>query len=168
MKRFWIKTVNLILIIGMILGYNQLVLYRQKSEEVNSLQAKLTDANTMLKNAENKVNTSQDESQNEMAQNNKTTANYTEQYKDGTYKGQAKGFGGMVAVEVTISRGQIENVNIISADKEDKAYFEMATGVIDEIIESQSADVDAVSGATFSSNGIINAVKQGLEKAEAK
>ena len=42
----------------------------------------------------------------------------------------------------------------------------MAKGVIEEMMESQSADVDAISGATFSSNGIINAVKQALEKAE--
>ena len=163
MKRFWIKTVNLILIIGMIFGYNQIVLYRQKAEEVNSLQAKLTDANTMLKNTETKIKAETYE-----AENDKTTENQTDKYKDGIYKGQAKGFGGMVVVEITINQGQIEKVNIISADKEDKAYFDMATGVVDEIIENQSADVDAVSGATFSSNGIINAVKQGLEKAEAK
>lgn len=163
MKRFWIKTVNLILIIGMIFGYNQIVLYRQKAEEVNSLQAKLTDANTMLKNTENKIKAETYE-----AENDKTTENQTDKYKDGIYKGQAKGFGGMVVVEITINQGQIEKVNIISADKEDKAYFDMATGVVDEIIENQSADVDAVSGATFSSNGIINAVKQGLEKAEVK
>lgn len=164
MKRFWIKTVNLILIIGMIFGYNQIVLYRQKAEEVNSLQAKLTDANTMLKNTENKIKAETDE-----AENDKTTENQTDKYKDGIYKGQAKGFGGMVVVEITINQGQIEKVNIISADKmKTKLIFDMATGVVDEIIENQSADVDAVSGATFSSNGIINAVKQGLEKAEAK
>lgn len=64
--------------------------------------------------------------------------------------------------------GKIDSINIVSADKEDKAYFDMAKGVIEEMMENQSADVDAISGATFSSNGIINAVKQALEKAESR
>ena len=81
MKRFWIKTVNLILIIGMIFGYNQIVLYRQKAEEVNRLQAKLTDANTMLKNTENKIKAGTYETEND-----KTTENHTGKYKDGIYK----------------------------------------------------------------------------------
>ena len=55
MKKFWVRTVNLILIVGIIVGYNQIILYRQKTEEVNSLKAELTDSKTMLKNAENKL-----------------------------------------------------------------------------------------------------------------
>ena len=35
MKKFWVRTVNLILIVGIIVGYNQIILYRQKTEEVN-------------------------------------------------------------------------------------------------------------------------------------
>ena len=162
MKKFWIKTVNIILIIGIIFGYNQIVLYRQKTEEVNSLQAKLKDASTMVKNVENKANAEQslDNSTEENSDNNV--------YKDGTYTGQAKGFGGQVIVDVAIADGKIDSINIVSADKEDKAYFDMAKAVIEEMMENQSADVDAISGATFSSNGIINAVKQALEKAESR
>jgi uncharacterized protein with FMN-binding domain len=162
MKKFWIKTVNIILIIGIIFGYNQIVLYRQKTEEVNSLQAKLKDASTMVKNVENKANAEQplDNSTEDNSDNNG--------YKDGTYTGQAKGFGGQVIVDVAIAGGKIDSINIVSADKEDKAYFDMAKGVIEEMMENQSADVDAISGATFSSNGIINAVKQALEKAELR
>lgn len=162
MKKFWIKTVNIILIIGIIFGYNQIVLYREKTEEVNSLQAKLKDASTMVKNVENKANAEQslDNSTEENSDNNG--------YKDGTYTGHAKGFGGQVIVDVAIAGSKIDSINIVSADKEDKAYFDMAKGVIEEMMENQSADVDAISGATFSSNGIINAVKQALEKAESR
>lgn len=100
MKKFWIKTVNIILIIGIIFGYNQIVLYRQKTEEVNSLQAKLKDASTMVKNVENKANAEQslDNSTEENSDNNG--------YKDGTYTGQAKGFGGQVIVDVAIAGWQ--------------------------------------------------------------
>lgn len=54
---------------------------------------------------------------------------------------------------------------MVSAEKEDAAYFEAAQGVIDEILEMQSTDVDVVSGATFSSNGILGAVEDALGKA---
>jgi len=57
---------------------------------------------------------------------------------------------------------------VVSADKEDKAYFDMEKKVINKIKEKQSNHVDTVSGATFSSTGIIKAVGQALEKAEAK
>lgn len=159
MKRFWIKTVNMILIIGMLLGYNQIVLYRQKTEEANSLKAQLKDANTMVKNAENKINAS-----GQSGDQKESPSIDNSGYKNGTYRGQAKGFGGQVVVDVEIIDGNISKVNIVSANKEDKAYLDMSKGVIDEIEGSRSTEVDVISGATFSSNGIINAVKDALEK----
>ena len=86
-------------------------------------------------------------------------------YADGIYTGEAKGFGGPVKMEVTIADGQITDCTVVSAEKEDAAYFEAAQGVIDEILEMQSTDVDVVSGATFSSNGILGAVEDALGKA---
>ena len=53
-----------------------------------------------------------------------------------------------------------------SASGEDSAYLSQAEGVINSIISAQSTDVDTVSGATFSSTGIINAVNDALGKAE--
>lgn len=189
MKKFWIRTVNLILIVGLLLGYNQVTLYRQKAEEVNSLKTQLTDSKNMLKNAENKMvsmeksnensgdgkagnkavnaadntgidngNLDDNESAGDLAQ--------TSQYKDGKYQGQANGYGGAISVEVTVAQGEISQIQILLADKEDKAYFDMATKIVDSIKENQSTDVDTVSGATFSSTGILNAVKQALEKAK--
>ena len=86
-------------------------------------------------------------------------------YKDGTYQGEAEGFGGTVAVEVKIEKGKITAVEIVSAQKEDGAYLSMAKDIIPKIIEAQSADVDTISGATFSSTGIKNASQEALEKA---
>ena len=50
--------------------------------------------------------------------------------------------------------------------KEDTAYLDAASAVIDSILEQQSTDVDTVSGATFSSNGILHAAEDALRKAE--
>ena len=70
-------------------------------------------------------------------------------------------------MEVTIADGKIADVEILSADKEDSAYLTMAIDIIPEIIDAQSADVDTISGATFSSTGIKNATAQALEKGGA-
>lgn len=80
---------------------------------------------------------------------------------DGVYKGSATGYRGSVTVAVTILDKKIVSIDILSAS-DDEAFFNRAKGVIDRIIASQSLDVDAVSGATYSSNGIIGAVKNAL------
>lgn len=80
---------------------------------------------------------------------------------DGVYKGSATGFSGPVTVAVTIMDKKIISIDILSST-DDEAFFNRAKGVIDRIIASQSFDVDVVSGATYSSNGIIGAVKNAL------
>ena len=59
----------------------------------------------------------------------------------------------------------ITDISIVSAEKEDGAYLSMAEDIIPTIIDAQSADVDTISGATFSSTGIKNAVAQALKEA---
>lgn len=66
---------------------------------------------------------------------------------------------------VTVENGTISEIEITSADGEDKAYLSMAEDIIPKIIEAQSAEVDTISGATFSSTGIKNAAEQALEQA---
>ena len=86
-------------------------------------------------------------------------------YKDGTYQGSGTGFGGTITVEVTISGGKIASISILSAAGETASYFASAQGVISRILSGQTPNVDAVSGATYSSNGIIQAVQNALAKA---
>ena len=86
-------------------------------------------------------------------------------YQDGTYTGSAQGFGGPVSVSVTIEDGKITSIVITSASGETPEYFSRARAVIDRIINHQSTNVDVVSGATYSSNGIIGAVRNALAKA---
>ena len=86
-------------------------------------------------------------------------------YKDGTYQGSGTGFGGTITVQVTVSGGKITAVDILSASGETGSYFASSQGVVSKVLSSQSPNVDAVSGATYSSNGIIQAVQNALSQA---
>lgn len=89
-------------------------------------------------------------------------------YKDGTYQGSGTGFGGTVTVQVTVSGGKITAIDIVDASGETPSYFSSAKGVIGKMLAGQTPNVDAVSGATYSSNGIIQAVQNALSKAGGK
>ena len=100
MREFWMRLMSVVVIVGLILGYNSVLEARAKDEEIAKLNAK------------------------------------------------------------------IENVESLE-DQESKngSYLTMAKDIIPKILDAQSAEVDTISGATFSSTGIKNATKQALEKA---
>ena len=81
--------------------------------------------------------------------------------EDGIYEGTGTGYNGDIVVAVEIKDGSIVSIDILSSS-DDEAFFNRALSVIDKIIETQQLDVDTVSGATYSSRGIINAVKNAL------
>ena len=85
-------------------------------------------------------------------------------WKDGTYYGSGTGFNGEVKVKVVIADGQISDISVISHN-DDSSFMGQAEGLISDIISTQSTNVDAVSGATYSSRGIINAVRAALKQA---
>lgn len=146
MHAFWIKTCNLLVLAALIFGYNAVLHSRSQEETITKLQNELT----------------QQETEDSAA----SDAEAASPYADGTYTGKAQGYGGTVSVAVTIQDGTITDVAIVSAKQEDTAYFDAAKDVIDEILEAQTTAVDTVSGATFSSNGILHAVADALGKAE--
>lgn len=88
-------------------------------------------------------------------------------FKDGTYIGVGEGYKGDIKVSVVIKNGKIYKINILSTE-DDEQYFSKARKLTSSIITKQTADVDTVSGATFSSNGIIEAVSNALQKAYVK
>lgn len=141
MREFWMRLVSVLVIVGMILGYNSVLDAREKDEKIAKLNAQI----------ESTDNTDDQEAKGS--------------YQDGTYTGEADGFGGTVEVEVKVKKQKITEVNVISAEKEDGSYLAMAKDIIPEILDAQSVEVDTISGATFSSTGIKNATKQALEKA---
>ena len=85
-------------------------------------------------------------------------------YLDGIYTAEAIGFEGRITVQVTVAEDQITDITILSAEDEEE-YLSQAKQVIPTILEGQNPNVDAVSGATYSSTGILNAVKLALAKA---
>jgi uncharacterized protein with FMN-binding domain/cell division protein FtsL len=86
-------------------------------------------------------------------------------YKDGTFTGTGVGMNGNITVSVTIKDDVITDVSIVSAS-DDEPYFSDAKSVINTIISRNSANVDTVSGATWSSGGIIDAVAAALKSAK--
>ncbi len=87
-------------------------------------------------------------------------------YRDGVYTATAEGFGGPITVQVTITGDTITDITVVSHDGETTSYFSKARRVISTILETGTPEgVDAVSGATYSSTGLLNAVKQALAKA---
>lgn len=142
MREFWVRLVSMLAIVGVLLGYNSVLDVRAKEDEIARLSAQV-------------AGNGQSDSGNGGSTN----------YKDGTYTGEADGFGGTIQVEVKIEKSKIAEINVISAEKEDGAYLSMAKDIIPKIIDAQSADIDTISGATFSSTEIKNASEQALEKA---
>lgn len=140
MKNFIIRAGSLAVIVLMLFGYNEVLNVRAKDEQIAKLQASLD---------EDTANTGQSPNS----------------YIDGTYEGEGTGFGGPVNLKVTIENGQMKNIEIISAENEDGTYLETAKGIIPKILDAQTPEVDVMSGATFSSTGIKDAVADALQKA---
>lgn len=92
----------------------------------------------------------------------KSTAKGSFDVSDGTYYGTGTGFAGKIKVAVTVKDKQITAIEIVENEADDDTFFSRAKGVIDKIISGQTLEVDVVSGATYSSNGIISAVKNAL------
>ena len=90
----------------------------------------------------------------------------SEFYKDGVYEGTGKGNNGDITVEVTVEGGNIVSVTLKEHGETEGIYEAAEKSVVADIIKTQSAEVDAVSGATNTSNGIMEAVTNAL--AEAK
>ena len=142
---FAIRTVSLLLILGVLWQYQHIAASRaavvaerqQRIDEVEAYNAALTEQDV------------------------------ASSYNDGTYEGAGMGFGGEITVSVTVADGKMAEITVLSADGEDPAYYDQALAVLDEIVSAQSTEVDTVSGATFSSTGLIDAAVDALGKAVA-
>lgn len=86
-------------------------------------------------------------------------------YIDGTYEGSYETAMQTVEVSVAIEDGQISQVNVTNEDEMEGPGLDAVAAIPDMIVEAQSTDVDVVSGATVTSNGIIEAAAAALELA---
>jgi polyferredoxin/uncharacterized protein with FMN-binding domain len=95
-----------------------------------------------------------------------SSASSSSAYKDGTYQGSGTGYrGGTTTVSVTVKSGKITAITLVSEGDTPDFFQRAYQTIVSEIIGNQSSNVNAVSGATFSSNGIMQAVANALSKA---
>nr|WP_295256287.1 FMN-binding protein [uncultured Blautia sp.] len=191
-QNFIMRILCLLLILAAVVGYNSMQkkdTQAQESQEIAALTKrveKLEEQNTEMlsaleeaaknqeaaiaqaqSDAKDKDNAAKEDAEEADTADTEEESDDSENvYKDGTYTGSAQGFGGAITVQVTLSNDEITDIQVTSAPGEDSAYLSQGEGVISSIISAQSTDVDTVSGATFSSTGIINAVVDALGKAE--
>ena len=204
-QSFIMRVLCLILIVGVVLGYNSMqkkdsdtekdqqiaslttrveALEKQQDEILSAIEeaakaqeeakkkaeeeaknkkdsAAKEDADAADKAAENQADADSEADSSDEAEESEDLA-----YKNGTYTGDGQGFGGNIQVQVTLENDTTTDIQVVSAPGEDSAYLSQGQGVISTILAAQSTDVDTISGATFSSTGIINAVNDALGKAE--
>ncbi|MBB6622105.1 FMN-binding protein [Clostridium gasigenes] len=87
-------------------------------------------------------------------------------YNDGTYTGEGQGASGKIKVEVTVQKGKIADIKLVEHNETKTLVDGVKDNVIPEIIKKQSVEgVEAVSGATNSSKGVIEAVNKAIETA---
>ena len=147
-KNFLLRAVNLLLILGILWQYQQVALVRaaavsQRKQEIAEVEA----YNASVLQAQSAAQTEQSG------------------YRDGIYEGSAYGFGDVIRVSVTIQNGKMTDIAVLDASGEDKPYYKQALPLLDEMLAVQSVEVDTVSGATLTAEGLIGAVEDALGKA---
>lgn len=86
-------------------------------------------------------------------------------YVPGTYTGEGEGHGGTIKVEVTFSESKIDNIDIISQTETEGIGDVALEKIKDSILAGQTLAVDTISGATFSSNAMLEAVEDAVKQA---
>lgn len=151
-RDFILRAVNLVLILGVLWQYQNTALLRadamaQRQKEIKEVEA----WNASVLQAQQAQQEAEEE---------KPTGP-----KDGTYEGSAYGFGDLITVSVTLKDGKMTDISVLRADGEDKPYYKQAVSVLTEMLNAQSTEVDTVSGATLTADGLIDAVADALGKA---
>ena len=87
--------------------------------------------------------------------------------EDGTYRGSADGFGGELVIDVTVEGGKITNIEVVQSEETPFIADTAFKHLIPAIIETQGP-VEAVSGATFISQALEDAVRDALRIKEGQ
>ena len=195
-QNFYLRLIALLLIIMAVFFYNGTVKDKEQAQDIADLTAKVESLEnqqneilTALQEtyeeqkaaAESKASSDTSDSESDGTSekdsaDNKESSDQTDSeetsddsdnvYKNGTFEGSGTGYGGTITVLVTLEDDTIIAVSVVSAPGEDSAYLSQGENVINSIISEQNTDVDTISGATFSSTGILEAVNDALSKAE--
>ena len=142
---FFVKLLSLLLLIGLFCGYQQVALRRAAAVAEREQEIALAEAHNRA--VQQKMNA------------------VSARFVPGAYEGEAQGFGGVIRVSVTVDENEITEIEVLSSPGEDAAYFSQAETLNAKILQKQSTDLDAVTGATLSSIGLLDAVDAALEQA---
>lgn len=146
-QNFLLRAANLLLILAVLWHYQQVAVVRaaataERQQEIDEVEA----YNASILQAEQE-------------------AEAEPGLQDGTYEGSAFGFGDLITVSVTIQGGRMTDISVLDASGEDRPYYNQSLPLLDQMLSSQSTEVDTVSGATLTSEGLIGAVADALGKA---
>lgn len=146
-QNFLLRAANLLLILAVLWQYQQVAVVRaaaaaERQQEIDAVEA----YNASILQAEQE-------------------AEAEPGLQDGTYEGSAFGFGDLITVSVTIQGGRMTDISVLDASGEDRPYYNQSLPLLDQMLSSQSTEVDTVSGATLTSEGLIGAVADALGKA---
>lgn len=157
-SKLYIRIINLLLIGIILLYYNSTIntyALEEKNEKIQAeLEAEKNYSSGLLAGIQGVLGTEP-----------VSEAGNDSIYNDGTYTGDAKGYGGNIKVQVVIAGGEITNIEVLSAKDEDEAYYNTAIRIIDNMLDKQTPNVDTISSATYTSTGIKNAVIAALKQA---
>ena len=146
-QNFLLRAANLLLILAVLWQYQQVAVVRaaaaaERQQEIDAVEA----YNASILQAEQE-------------------AEAEPGLRDGIYEGSAFGFGDLITVSVTIQGGRMTDISVLDASGEDRPYYNQSLPLLDQMLSSQSTEVDTVSGATLTSEGLIDAVADALGKA---
>lgn len=142
---FWSKAISLVLVLVVLFSYQHVAIARAAVVAEN--EAKIAETEAYNREILRQIQEA------------------SEIYVPGTYEGEGQGFGGAIRVRVTVSATDITDIAVLSHANEDQTYYVLAESLVDTIVQRQTTDVDTVSGATFSSLGILDAVNAALKQA---
>lgn len=138
-RNYIVKALNIVVVVGLIVWFSAWAAQTQQADA--AVQKQIQDA--------------------------ERAANRGPYVTDGAFLGTAQGYGGSVTVRVTIDNGYIEQVDIVSAENEDAPYLDQTRRLLTDVVNANTSSVDTVSGATFTSAGILNGVTEALQKSAA-
>lgn len=157
---FFIKLLSLILICGTLAFYQTRALSRAAVVAEN--EAAIEEVEAYNREVQLEIDRRKDEEA--AAKENEIAC----QYESGDFEGTGEGYGGPITVRITIQNDVVTDIRILSHEDEDPVYYSMAEELVDRVLQVQNTNVDVISGATFSSAGILQAVDNAMEEARRK
>lgn len=83
-------------------------------------------------------------------------------FTPGTYEGTGKGYGGDIKVSVTVDETSITDIEVVEQTETEGVGGAALPTLVDKVLIAQSVNIDGVSGATYTSDGFLTAVREAI------